>query len=155
MPETLHVTGIWPMQIARSMSVIDFCVPFGGTIALAIMGAVFNNKISGTHLPGHGPIRIDNSHSSSLDAISALPAAAQEAFRHRASWAVVISFVAVMPIIALAVLASVGLGNVWIGRVERRDEGGMLDTRGAVEERPFLWSLLKVSCAESSKSRLR
>ncbi|KAG8530659.1 uncharacterized protein KY384_004014 [Bacidia gigantensis] len=143
MPETLHVTGIWPNHIARAMSVIDFCIPFGGTISLAMMGAVFNNKLVG-HIPGGGGSAHLNSHSQgSLDAINALPAVARDAFRDKARTAVVLAFVAVVPIIALAIVAASFVGNVRITKEERKSETGHLETSRAVEERPFLWALVQ------------
>ena len=143
MPETLHVTGIWPNQIARAMSVIDFCVPFGGTIALAMMGAVFNNKLVGT-LPGAGQVEFNTHNQGSLDAINRLPPAEQTAFRLKANHAVVLAFVSVIPILALAILASLFLGNVTITKQKTRTDTGHLDTSEAVEKRPFLLSLIKV-----------
>ena len=150
MPSTLHVTGIWPTQIARAMSVIDFCLPFGGTIALALMGAVFNNEIAGAILPnGQSFSTASQSSQGSLDAINALPSYLQTAFRLKARHAVMLSFAAVMPIVGLAVFAGLGLGNVRISKQEKRTENGFLDTGGLVEERPFLWALVKVSFSRS------
>ena len=146
MPETLHVTGIWPNQIARAMSVIDFCIPFGGTVSLAMMGAVFNNKIAGkapSSSPSSRPIHINAHSQNSLDAINALPPALLAAFRDHARHAVVLAFVAVIPIIALAVLASILLGNVKITKDKRRTDSGHLETSDNVEERPFLWGLVR------------
>ena len=66
---TLHMTGIWPTKIAQAMSVMSFALPFGGTVALAIMGAVFNNKLARSQ-SSTGKI---NPHDySSLQSISAL-----------------------------------------------------------------------------------
>ena len=147
MPETLHVTGIWPSRIARAMSVIDFCVPFGGTISLAMMGAVFNNKLVGQLQTGvGGATRLNTQDESSLDAINSLPPAAQQAFRDSANHAVVLAFIAVLPIIALAIVAALFLGNVRISKEEKRTSTGHLETSGAVETRPFLWALITV-CA--------
>ena len=151
MPETLHVTGVWPNQIAKAMSVIDFCVPFGGTIALAMMGSVFNNKLIGQN-PGGGNIHLNTHNQGSLDAINRLPAAAQEAFREKANHAVVLSFVAVIPIVALAVFASLFLGNVRISKNQKRTDTGHLDTSEAVEKRPFLWALIQVSFLDAKSS---
>ena len=145
MPNTLHVTGIWPNHIARAMSIIDFCLPFGGTIALAMMGAVFNNKLVG-QLPNGvgGSTNFSTQQENSLDAINSLPPPAQQAFRDAAKTAVVLAFVAVLPIIALAILAALFLGNVWISNDDRRTSEGHLETSEQVETRPFLWALLTV-----------
>ena len=144
MPETLHVTGIWPNQIARAMSVIDFCIPFGGTISLAMMGAVFNNKITGkASSSSSAPIHINAHSQNSINAINSLPPDILAAFRGHARHAVVMAFVSVIPIIALAVLASVFLGNVKITKDKRRTDSGHLETSDSVEERPFLWALVR------------
>src|SRR6201992_1247020 len=44
MPITLHAAGVWPNRLASVMSLMDFALPFGGTLAIAIMSAVFYNK---------------------------------------------------------------------------------------------------------------
>ena len=52
-----------------------------------------------------------------------------------------------MPFIALAIVASLLLGNVKITKMEKRSETGHLDTGDAVEKRPFVWALIKVRSA--------
>ena len=88
MPKSIHVPAIWSNEIARSMSVIDFCLSFGDTIALAIMGAVFNDRLVGILPNGEAPIHINNRDQGSLDAISALGPQIQNAFRGTARTAV-------------------------------------------------------------------
>lgn len=138
MPETLHVAALHPTRLARALSVIDFCVPFGGTIALAVMGAVFNNKLVRTKPGGSASsANLATPAQSSLDAIAALPPPEQDAFRASARHAVELAFVSVLPIIGLAVVAALGLGNVRIWKSDREREGtgeGHLDVRGEVEE---------------------
>ena len=141
MPGTLHVTAIWPDQIAQVISVIDFCNPFGGTIALAIMGAVFNNKIT-AQTPGGGSFGLDLHNQADLNAINTLPTDSLNAFRDKARQAVVLAFIAVLPIIALAVLACLVLGNVKITDSKERTETGHLETSRAIEKRPYLLALL-------------
>ena len=144
MPESLHMTGIWPNEIARGMSVIDFCQPFGGTIALAMMGAVFNNKLVG-QLPGGGTQSFSTQNEGSLDAINRLSPDEQFAFRSKANHAVVLAYVAVIPIIALAIVASLALGNVNITKSQKRSASGHLETTEAVESRPYILTLFGVS----------
>ena len=146
MPETLHVAGIWPNRLARAMSVIDFALPFGGTIALAMMGAVFNNKLA-WRLPSGEEIHINNNQGS-LQAISSLPPSIQQAFRDRARQAVVYAFAAVTPIVGLAIFASLLLGNVRITKAQQKSNTGHLETRDAVETRPYLWALMMVNDPE-------
>ena len=146
MPETLHVSALHPQRLAAALSVIDFCVPFGGTIALAIMGAVFNNKllvIGGGGGVAAGAGGAGGPSQSSLDAIAALPAIEQDAFRDSARHAVEMAFVAVLPVIGLAVVAALGLGNVRIrktdgeGEAEGPGEGDGV-ARGEVEEEVWI-----------------
>lgn len=111
MPKTLHVIGIWPNQIARAIFLIDFCQPVGGTIALAMMGAVFNNKLVGK-LPGGRSKNFSTRNQGSPDAINRLSSEAQFAFRSKANHAVVLAYVSVIPIIALTVVVSLLTGNV-------------------------------------------
>lgn len=144
MPNTLHVAGIWPNQIARAMSVIDFCLPFGGTIAIAMMGAVFNNKLVGA-IPGGKNVKINQHDANSLNSIDTLPGPILAQFRHTANKAIVLAYVAVIPIIALAIVACLFLGNVNITETRDRTDTGHLETKDAVETRPFLLAILGVS----------
>lgn len=107
------------------------------------MGAVFNNKLVG-QLPGGGNVHFSTHTQDSLDAINQLSPDAQQAFRNQANNAVVLAFVAVVPIVALSILASLLLGNVRITEDKRRTDTGHLETKDAVEERPFLWACIKV-----------
>lgn len=115
MPGSLHTVGIWPEQIATSMSLMRFALPFGGTLGLTIMGAVFNNKLTefGGSIPSSGgPFSVHNLQS--LDSIDSLPAAVQDVIRAAGAHAVKWSFIAIMPILGLSCVAVLFLGNVWI-----------------------------------------
>jgi hypothetical protein len=43
MPGILHAIAFFPDRIAAVVAVMGLAVPFGGTVALTIMGTVFNN----------------------------------------------------------------------------------------------------------------
>src|SRR5436190_1676969 len=110
-PNTLHAAGIWPDKLAAAMSVMDFALPFGGTLALAIMGAVFNNKM--TSVKGLDLFRVHNTES--LHSISQLPRQAQDVIRNAGKKVIMWAFVSITPLMVLSVLAASSLGNVWIG----------------------------------------
>ncbi|KAI9756895.1 MAG: hypothetical protein M4579_003649 [Chaenotheca gracillima] len=155
MPATLHVAGIWPTKIAAAMSIQDFAMPFGGTIALAIMGSVFNNKM-GSALPmnsmsnsGGGSVSFNSGGSNTeIASLNNLPPAQKQAVQNSARDAVVWSFISLLPILALSVVAASFLGNVRITKrsaTERGQEKGGADgeTSMEVSERPFLLELVR------------
>ena len=137
MPGSLHATGVWPSKIAPAMSLIGFASPFGGTIALAIMGSVFNNRFPRAS-------RQDSHSSSSLRAIAALPAEVRATVRDGARHAVVWAFISIMPIVGTCVLAAALLGNVRITRQSKRTDSGHLDSRDNVTEGVYLAEVFKV-----------
>jgi hypothetical protein len=51
MPCTLHGVAFHPTSIAPVISLLEFLTTFGGTIALSLMGSVFNNGMSSSGLP--------------------------------------------------------------------------------------------------------
>ncbi len=128
MPSNLHLSGMFRSQLASVYSLLRFALPFGGTLALTIMGSVFQNQMS----EYFGSDAVSNSNSSSnnststatinlhnqasLDAISSLPQAEQDAIRAQGATATMWSFISILPILGLSLVASVGLGNVWIPR---------------------------------------
>jgi MFS family permease len=139
MPNTLHAAGIWPDRIAPTMSVMDFSLPFGGTLALAIMGSVFNNKMANVFYDpasasGKSGFNVHNTES--LDKIASLPKAQQEVIRNAGKKAVMWAFASITPLMGLSVLAVVFLGNVWIGGKKGRDS--------YVLHEPYLVALVKV-----------
>jgi hypothetical protein len=44
MPGSLHGIGFFPNNVASVISMMSFANPFGSTIAMTLMGTVFNNK---------------------------------------------------------------------------------------------------------------
>ncbi|OJD22864.1 hypothetical protein ACJ73_05784 [Blastomyces percursus] len=113
MPSSLHAAGIWPDKITPAMSIMRFCLPFGGTLALAIMGSVFNNKMASIFHPNaefqNGGIDIQSSQS--LDDISKPPLEAQEHIRNTGKDAVMWAFISIMPIMAISFVTGIFLAN--------------------------------------------
>jgi hypothetical protein len=137
MPNTLHAAGIWPERLAPTMSVMDFSLPFGGTLALAIMGSVFNNKMAGVFLGTRNNHGFNIHNTESLDSIANLPKQAQDVIRNAAKRAVMWAFVSITPLLGLSVLAAAFLGNVWIGKRRGKDDSMVL-------YKPYLVAIFKV-----------
>lgn len=149
MPGTLHAVGIEPTRIAPVISLMSFVVPLGGTLGLSIMGSVFNNKmasgfaslnIPGMDLGGGGGHDTGRS-SQSIDEINNLPPDIREAVRNICKDAVVWSYVAIIPLLALAGIAACFLGNVQITSVEL--DQMVKENKGEVVDEPYLFWLIK------------
>lgn len=116
MPENLHLTGMYRDRIASILGLLSFAGPFGGTLALTVMGSVFQNKMS-TYLSSNtGAGDFDVHAPAGLDAISDLPSEALEAVRATAADAVMWAFISITPFLALSIVAACLLGNVWISK---------------------------------------
>ncbi|KAL7932083.1 major facilitator superfamily domain-containing protein [Trichoderma chlorosporum] len=124
MPASLHVAGVWPERLAPAMSLMRFAMPFGGTLALTIMNAVFNSKFtsatSSLALPTSGGISAQDTQS--LDAIGQLPSALQATVRAAGRGAVEWAFISILPILCLSILACFVLGNVWVKPPAKKDK---------------------------------
>jgi hypothetical protein len=122
MPSNLHLSGMFRSQLASVYSLLRFALPFGGTLALTIMGSVFQNQMSeyfgsdAVSSTANNGTTINLHNQASLDAISSLPQAEQDAIRAQGATATMWSFISILPILGLSLVASVGLGNVWIPR---------------------------------------
>ncbi len=121
MPASLHIAGVWPERLAPAMSLMRFATPFGGTLALTIMGAVFNTKFASATASMSSSLGVDGSSASInlqdsqfLDAINNLPSAVQAAVRDAARSGVKWAFISILPILGISVLFSFALGNVWV-----------------------------------------
>ena len=122
MPSNLHLAGMFRDRLAPVYSLLRFALPFGGTLALTIMGSVFQNQMS--EYFGSSSVSSANGINStfslhnqaSIDAIFKLPPAEQEAIRAQGATATMWAFISIIPILGLSLLASVGLGNVWISK---------------------------------------
>ncbi|KAJ9606625.1 hypothetical protein H2200_008633 [Cladophialophora chaetospira] len=137
MPSNLHLAGMFRDRLAPVYSILRFAMPFGGTLALTIMGSVFQNQMSdyfGSHavtlnVTGNGTETggFNLHNQDSLDLISQLPATQQHAIRSQGATATMCAFISIIPILGLSLLASMFLGNVWISkRKDSKDseEGG-------------------------------
>lgn len=124
MPENLHLTGMYRDRIAVILALLSFAGPFGGTIALTVMGSVFQNKISGYFEGGNGFSGFDINSAAALDAINSLEPEKLEHFRSAAADAVSLSFVSIIPFLAISIVAALMLGNVWISKEKEKAQKG-------------------------------
>ncbi|KAK6446175.1 hypothetical protein FP744_10002424 [Trichoderma asperellum] len=159
MPASLHVAGVWPERLAPAMSLMRFAMPFGGTVGLTIMNAIFNSKftsaISSLSIPSSsGNIGSVNAHDvQSLDAIADLPSALQATVREAGRSGVEWAFISILPILGLSILACLVLGNVWVKPTAKKEKVASSTSSGqdekgntgasAVVYVPYLYALLK------------
>jgi hypothetical protein len=133
MPIVLHAAGIWPKRIAAIQSVLSFTLPLGETIGIALMGAVFSNKLAGfLHALESGTgAQIPSSLSlATLGAIQGLEPDGREAVRNAAAKAVMWAFISILPFMGISVVAAAFLGNVWIGRPVEYGKDGKVKREG-------------------------
>lgn len=117
MPSNLHLAGMFRDRLAPAYSMLRFALPFGGTLALTIMGSVFQNKMADVFSStGTNNGTVDVHNEASLNSIAQLPAADQAAIREQGATATMWSFISILPILVLTLAASIGLGNVWISK---------------------------------------
>lgn len=146
-PNTLHAAGIWRDRIAAVMSLMDFALPFGGTLAIAIMSSVFYNKFTAAieSLNVGSSVSAGSRNSTqSVQGIDALALDTQNALRDEAAHAVMWSFISVLPIMGLSVVAATMLGNVWIKPSTSKDGQ---KSKGAVLYSSYLRALFTVCAA--------
>jgi hypothetical protein len=144
MPNSLHAAGVWPTRLASIMSLMDFALPFGGTLGIAIMSAVFYNKFDGSLTADAQDASFVNAHNTtqSVQGINSLPPNVQDLVRNQAAHAVMWSFISIMPLMALSVVGATVLGNVWIRPKNPANEE---EARGAVIYSSYLGALFTVS----------
>lgn len=136
MPGLLHAVGLRSRFKARGLAVMSFTQVFGGTVGIAIMGSVFNNKLS-QYVAGVAHI---NPHdTSSIGNIDALPPAMQAHVRAVVNDAVFWAYIAILPFLGLAGALVFFLGNVKITD-QKQDSHGEIDGSRNVEI-PYLWWL--------------
>lgn len=124
MPFNLHLAGMFRDKLAPVYSLLRFAMPFGGTLALTVMGSVFQNQMAvyfgpGAGGSGNGDNGLNLHSQAALDAVSQLPPAQQEAVRARGAEATMWAFISILPFLGATVAASAGLGNVWISKREK------------------------------------
>jgi hypothetical protein len=148
MPVVLHAAGIWPTRLAAMQSVLSFTLPLGETIGISMMGAVFSNKFA-QYLNAIDPGNTSSFNGgttgpTSLDSLNSLPPAAREAVRNAAARAIMWGFISVLPFMALSIVASTFLGNVWIGNPKKVADDGTVkkeEQKGMVMTSPFLFAV--------------
>ena len=125
MPSSLHLAGMFRDRLAPVYSLQRFAFPFGGTLALTIMGSVFQNEMAvyfgndavQARLGSNNATSGFNLHSqAALEAVNSLPPAQQAAVRARGATATMWAFISILPFLVLSLLATLGLGNVWISK---------------------------------------
>lgn len=127
MPSNLHMAGMFRDKLASAYSLLRFAMPFGGTLALTIMGSVFQNQMSEYFSSGSvagsssGGAGFDVHRQSSLDGISDLPPAERDAIRAQGATATMWAFISIIPILGLSMFASGLLGNVWISKKKSKE----------------------------------
>lgn len=143
MPVVLHAAGIWPDRIPAMQSLLSFMIPLGETIGISMMGAVFTNKFNqglrklSDGSPTDGP--------PNLDILDSLPPAIKEKVQNTAAKAVMWAFVSILPFMGISIIASILLGNVWIGKDAKRGKDGKVaskEIKGMVYYGYFLFALL-------------
>lgn len=153
MPVVLHAAGVWSTRIPSMQSLLSFMLPLGETIGISMMGSVFSNKLSTglasiatrtpeLHLPSSGP--------PSLDVLNSLPATTKTEIQNTAARAVMWSLVSVLPFVGLSIIASIMLGNVWIGKAAKKGKEGKpghVEQKGKVLYGMYLPTLLTGSLA--------
>jgi hypothetical protein len=127
MPEGLHLAGMYRDRLAPALSMLRFAVPFGGTLALTVMGSVFQNKMAAyfgsaavSQQLGADESNIDIHNTASLNAVNNAPPELQAAIRSTGADAVMWSFISIIPFLALSLVANLFLGNVWISKGKKQ-----------------------------------
>ena len=111
MPRLLHTVGLRSRFKARGLAIMSFTQIFGGTVGIAIMGSVFNNKLSQYVF---GMAHINRHDTSSIGNINVLPPALQAQVRAVVNDAVFWAYVAILPFLSLAGALAFLLGSVKI-----------------------------------------
>ncbi|KAL1894514.1 hypothetical protein Sste5346_005749 [Sporothrix stenoceras] len=83
MPASLHAVGFFPQHVATVVSLMAVALPLGGTLALTVMAAVFNNT---SGIASSSPLR-------SVDTLDQLPPEALADVVHRAKMGIVWAYV--------------------------------------------------------------
>ena len=149
MPVVLHSAGIWPTRIWAVQSLMSFMIPLGQTIGIAVMGAVFTNKFNSglVSVAADNPgANISTSGPANLNILNDLPPATKDAVQNAAARAVMWAFIAILPFMALSIVAALFLGNVWIGKDAKRGKDGKAareEVKGQVLYGSLILSALK------------
>ncbi|RPA91074.1 MFS general substrate transporter [Choiromyces venosus 120613-1] len=112
MPVPLHAIAKKPAHLAVIVGTIKFFEPFGGTVAMAVMGSVLNNKL--------GAFGVEFSRGGGGGGVIAgleFDNEIRMVVKDGVKWA----FIAILPLVTLAAVAVLFLGDV------RIDEGGVVE----------------------------
>jgi hypothetical protein len=143
MPVVLHAAGIWPNRIPAMQSLLSLMIPLGETIGISMMGAVFSNKFNqGLRSLSDG---VSTDGPTNLDILDDLPPALKEAVQHAAAKAVMWAFISILPFMGISIVASLFLGNVWIGKDAKHGKDGKVarkEIKGMVYYGWFVFALL-------------
>jgi hypothetical protein len=124
-------------------SLLSFVLPLGETIGISMMGAVFTNKLGHftSSIPGYGGAQ----NLATLDGLSGpVKAAVQNAAAKSVMWALI----TVLPFVGLSIIASILLGNVWIGKIaEEKGQARQEAARGHVLYGVYVLALIRGSVA--------
>ncbi|KAI0142402.1 MFS general substrate transporter [Hypoxylon sp. NC0597] len=129
MPGSLHAVGFFSEHKATVMALMAVSLSFGGTLALTIMSAVFNNT-SG--------ISRDSPFLNNYDAIDQLPDAVKAQVINGAKDGITWAFVSLTPFMVFCILAAACLGNVTIAKEPGDEAAGHRLTHGS-----YLLSLIR------------
>ena len=151
MPGLLHAVGLRSRFKARALATMSFTLVFGGTVGIAIMGSVFNNKIS-QYVSNVAHINPHNT--SSVGSIDALPPALQAKIRAEVNNAVFWAYVSILPFLSLAGVLAFFLGNVKI-TAQKQNSQGEIDGTENIENTPYLWWLATAKRRRVAESQTR
>lgn len=123
MPVALHAAGVWSTRVPSMQSLLSFMLPLGETMGISIMGSVFSNKLSTflAQIARHaGGAALGGSGIPSSELLDSLPTVVKKEVQEAAAKAVMWALISVLPFMGLAVVAAVFMGNVWIGKAEKK-----------------------------------
>jgi predicted MFS family arabinose efflux permease len=127
MPVALHAAGIWSTRVPSMQSLLSFMLPLGETVGISMMGSVFSNKLSTSLSQISQQVNSGGALSSSglptLAMIDNLPPTVKKDVQDAAAKAVMWALISVLPFLGLSIVASVFMGNVWIGKARKEAEG--------------------------------
>ncbi|KIH91481.1 tetracycline efflux protein [Sporothrix brasiliensis 5110] len=106
MPASLHAVGFFPQHVATVVSLMAVALPLGGTLAITVMAAVFNNT---SGIASSSPLR-------TVKTLNELPPDALANVVHRAKMGIVWAYVAITPFMITCVITALFLGNVQIAK---------------------------------------
>lgn len=145
MPVVLHAAGIWSTRVPAMQSMLSFVLPLGETVGISMMGAVFTNKLShySSTIPGYQA-------TGNLATLDGLSGPVKDAMQNAAARSVMWALITVLPFVGLSIVASIFLGNVWIGKVAKEEQDGQVaqeSSRGYVMYGVYVLALFDKSVA--------